>query len=278
MFFQQLQTIVAQKKRMGMSNATIKNILKETLQWYVLDYIYNSSFSKALIFTGGSALRICYGLNRLSEDLDFDLEYGKTMNKSALADEIVNYFKKKLRFGKITFSIKGKNKKIYLKFPILYELGVASLPESNLLYVKIEIAENLSKYGEIEFVPIAQLNLNFLLRCYNLSTLCANKIIAILERTYTKGKNQDITFKGRDYYDLLWLLQRNIIPYKPRLEYILGIKEDREIRELLLNKVKSINPAYLREDLLPLFEDSRFVNGYVENYKDMVSKYLNFGH
>jgi len=68
-----LKDIVNEKRKSGITNDVLRNILKETLQYYVLDFLYNSSYGENLIFTGGSALRICYGLNRLSEDLDKDM-------------------------------------------------------------------------------------------------------------------------------------------------------------------------------------------------------------
>jgi predicted nucleotidyltransferase component of viral defense system len=115
MLEQILKTLIDEKKRQGLTNDVIRNILKEILQFYSLDFIYNSVYGKDLIFTGGSALRICYGLNRLSEDLDFDLEEDKKIDKELLVNDIINYFKKRLSFQKIEATISGKEKKIYLK-------------------------------------------------------------------------------------------------------------------------------------------------------------------
>ncbi len=46
--------------------------MKEVLQAYVLDYLYNHPSYRRLNFYGGTCLHVVYGLNRLSEDLDFD--------------------------------------------------------------------------------------------------------------------------------------------------------------------------------------------------------------
>lgn len=269
-----LKNLVDEKKREGLGNDVIRNLLKGILQFYVLDFIYNSFYSKNLIFTGGSALRVCFGLNRLSEDIDLDLDWEKEINKEKLTKEIVDYFKKRLSFPKIEATISGREKKIYLRFPILYDLGVAQKPESNKLYVKIEIVDNISQYYQTEFVPVAIFNLNFLVRTYTLETSMASKIIAILRRTFKKGKGNKITFKGRDYYDLLWFLQKKIEPDVKRLKDVLGITDKREICPMLWGKIKRINPAYLQEDILPLFEDGRFIENYCRNYKEMAKKYL----
>jgi predicted nucleotidyltransferase component of viral defense system len=115
MLEQILKTLIDEKKRQGLTNDFIRNILKEILQFYSLDFIYNSVYGKSLIFTGGSALRICYGLSRLSEDLDFDLEDDKKIDKELLVNDIINYFKKRLSFQKIEAIISGKEKKNLFK-------------------------------------------------------------------------------------------------------------------------------------------------------------------
>ena len=269
-----LKNLVEEKKRQGLSNDIIRNSLKEVLQFYVLDFIFNSSYGKDLAFTGGSALRIGYNLNRLSEDLDLDLEWGKKIDKEKLTEDILDYFRKSRRFPKIEASIRGKQKKIYLKFPILYALGAAKKPESDKLYVKVEIAQNISRCYQTEFIPVAKFNLNFLARFYSLETLMSSKIIAILKRTFRKGKGDKITFKGRDYYDILWFLQKGIKPDLERLKDVLNTDDMAEIYLMLLGKTEKINPSYLKEDLLPLFEDSRFMENYCQNYKEMVKKHL----
>ena len=274
MLDQILKNLVAEKKKQGLANDVIGNLLKEALQFYALDFIYNSVYGQNLIFTGGSALRICYGLNRLSEDLDFDLEQGEKIDKERLVKDALDYFKKRLDFPKIEATISGKEKKIYLKFSILYDLGLARKPESEKLYVKLEIAENISKYYQTEFIPVSKFNLNFVVRIYTLETMMASKIIALLKRTFRKGRGDKITFKGRDYYDLLWFLQKGISPETKRLSDVLAIADKKEIYRQLWRKVEKIDPVYLREDILPLFEDRRFIEKYCQNYKEMVKKYL----
>ena len=49
-----------------------RNLLREYLQYKILDVIYNTELSNKLIFMGGTAIRIVHGNSRFSEDLDFD--------------------------------------------------------------------------------------------------------------------------------------------------------------------------------------------------------------
>jgi len=49
-----------------------KNLLREYLQYVILDIIYSSEYGSRLVFMGGTALHIIHGNRRFSEDLDFD--------------------------------------------------------------------------------------------------------------------------------------------------------------------------------------------------------------
>ena len=270
-----LELVVDEAKRKNLSIGVIVNLLKEALQYYVLSYIYSSSYGKKLLFTGGSCLRICYGLNRLSEDLYFDTLDKFKVDKKELTKDLLKYFKSNLQYKNITANVAGKGEKIYLKFPILADLGLARQKgERQKLFVKVEIDKNPSKNYDADLTPIAKYNLNFLSRSYDLPTLMANKIKAILSRTWQLGKTK-ITFKGRDYYDLLWLLQKQIKPNLSRLKDLTGIENNKELVSKLQNKIKSIKTAYLKEDLINLFDDAKFVEEICNNYQMLTKKYLN---
>lgn len=266
-----LQRITENYLRGGLAVPVIRNYLKEHLQLYVLDFIYNSPYGKELIFTGGSCLRFCFGLNRVSEDLDFDSF--KDFKKDELATEIKDYFAKRWEYKDLEASITGRGRKIYLKFPILYRLGLATHPESDKLYVKVEIEKNPSEYFKTSFTPINRDNFSFLVLHYDLETMMAGKIAALLGRTFTKGKGDKITFKGRDYYDLLWYLQHKVSPNMQRIKALSGISSKEELFERLEEKINSINLAYLKEDIVNLFENPQFVEDLVKNYKSLFARY-----
>jgi hypothetical protein len=70
----------------------------------------------------------------------------------------------------------------------------------------------------------------------------------------------------------LWLQRLSL--YIKRLNDVLGISQKKDIYKQLFEKIKNINPNYLKEDILPLFEDTRFIELYCKNYKEMIKKYL----
>ena len=49
-----------------------KYMLKEYIQFLILDYLSTTPFTKKIAFIGGTNLRLVKRIDRFSEDLDFD--------------------------------------------------------------------------------------------------------------------------------------------------------------------------------------------------------------
>ena len=276
MLLSTLKEIVARKKEQNIPGFVISNFLKEYLQYPVLAYIYSHENYKNLIFMGGSCLRICYDLPRLSEDLDFDyLEKDfAEIDLAAFANDFKKYFKDNYL---INIDVKVQaNIRIYLKFPILKELELASnISESNFLYVKIEISKSNFIKPEIDLTPISRFGYNFIVKNYTLEYLMTGKISAILNRAWFKGDANEIDIKGRDFYDLYWYLQNKINPSWAELEKIAGIKTQVEFVKTIKEKIdKNVTAKKLAYDLKNFFENQEFVNNFCENYKDIIYKNL----
>ena len=157
MIYKELERIVIENKRNDRSTLYIRNLLKEYLQIYVLNYIYtNPKYNKELIFTGGTCLRLMYGLSRLSEDLDFD--YDENIDTQILADRLLNYFQTKYKFDDISISLKQKGQQVLLKFPVLKNLNLAKGNESNMLYLKMDLRMNLSSIYDVQITSKSTMN------------------------------------------------------------------------------------------------------------------------
>ena len=270
-----LKEIVNSKKKAGIPDFVIKNYLKEYLQYPVLDFIYNSKDYKNFIFTGGSCLRICFNAPRLSEDLDFDLyakDY-KKLNLLKLAEHLKKYFQKKY-----LINIKTKcqtNRRLYLKFPILQELGLSNVSESDFLYVKIEPSKIDFKKPVIELSPISYYGFNFIARNYTLPFLMAGKLGAIFNRKWFKGKKNEINIKGRDFYDLFWYLQKGVSPNWKSLKNLADISTEKQLKKELLKIIDEyVTSQKLSYDLKNFFPDQNFVSDFCKNYKKIMKKYL----
>lgn len=270
-----LKNLVKQKRRENIPDFVIINFLKEYLQVSVLDFIYNNPEYQNLIFTGGSCLRICHNLPRLSEDLDFDLtkkDY-QQLNLKKLALKIKNYFKNNFLMN-IDFRCQTKTR-IYLKFPVLKKLNLSYGQGSDVLYVKIEPNKSEFMKPELEISPVSNFGFNFLAKNYNLKFLMTGKILAIFNRAWFKGEKNEINIKGRDFYDIFWYFQNGIKPDFKNLAKFIGIKNETELKEQLREKIaQNVNEQKLSYDLKNFFGNQNFISNFCKNYKQIMKKYL----
>lgn len=265
MLFEELQNIVEKNKETRKD--FLRNLLKEHLELVALEFIYNSQYS-FLIFKGGSCLRICFDLPRLSEDLDFD--YQKDFEVSEFFNNLISFFKKEKNFAEVESKI-GR-RRLYLKFPVLKKLKVAAESESDKLYLKIELTPARSCSFKTENEAIFKQGANFLIRRYSKEDLMAGKICAVLERIWFKGRKNEIKAKGRDFFDLYWFMQQKIIPNYDCVSYQGRKISSQEIWLLIEEKVSGLSPSDLKHDLLSLVKNSKFVEKFSLNFKDLIKK------
>jgi hypothetical protein len=247
-----------------------RNILKEYLQILVLDFIYSHKDYSQLIFYGGSCLAHCYGLPRLSEDLDF-VDLKKQVDTVKLAEDLEAYFKKNTDIAPKAVC---REFRVHLKFPLLKDLGLAEIGDSDLLFLKVEVFKGFDFCGNFktEIIPLFKFNRSALVKTFDLPTLMSTKIRAVLlrrwERTDKQGK---ITakVKGRDYFDLMWYLEKNI---KPNISCIAEVKSEKELKEKLLIAIDKADASSIRLDLEPLIADRNFVEKLSKNLKDILRR------
>ncbi len=67
-----------------------KHILKEYLQLMVMDYLSSSPYIQQITFIGGTCLRLVKGIDRFSEDLDFDCKGFSKEDFIEMTDGILN--------------------------------------------------------------------------------------------------------------------------------------------------------------------------------------------
>ncbi|OGY85552.1 MAG: hypothetical protein A2233_03135 [Candidatus Kerfeldbacteria bacterium RIFOXYA2_FULL_38_24] len=250
-----------------------KNLLKRYLQILILDFLYSHKTYSALFFYGGTCLAHCYGLPRLSEDLDF-VDVKKNIQLSDLEKDIQKFFA-----AQTDLKIKTKLQKfrLYIKFPILKELGLASNDESDLLFVKIEIFKGFDfckKYTE-EFMPLFLYNHSILVRTFDLATLMATKIRAVLNRRWEKTNKSGkilIAVKGRDYFDLMWYLQQKV---KPNLQCIEQCNNLANLKKILLTAVENVDAKSIQLDLEAFIDEHAFVKNTSKNIIAILKREIN---
>lgn len=250
------------------NNLLKRNLLKEYLQIVTLHFIYSRSRYSQFVFYGGSCLKHLFGLLRLSEDLDF-VDIKKTADISSLARDIERHFEKNTDLSLKTVVQKFR---ILLKFPILGELGLSGPRETDFLFVKLEIFDRFDFQNyQTQFVPIFKFNKSILVRTFDLPTLMATKLNAILHRRWQKTDKKGKTImsvKGRDYFDLMWYLEKGI---QPNLACIKGIHGQRDLKDQLLTVVKNVDPKSIQLDLEALIEDAEFLHAASRNIKGILA-------
>lgn len=249
---------------------TLRNILKEELQYYVLNFIYNHREYKQWVMYGGSALRIIHKLDRMSVDLDFEVSNKITKEfLSELKKEIEDYFLQTystdLNFMDIKI-VTGRG--LLLRFNIGESLNINY--HSKQVHVKIDLNHFVTQKSVTERRPINRDQVSFVITTYNMSTLMASKIAAIFLRGRRGVGKVFYEEKGRDIYDLLWYMNKGTVP---DLDYLItkNVKEAENLRTLfekLTIKMNTVNDTNLKQDLLPLFINRAYIENWLKNWRE----------
>lgn len=276
------QIIIKLKKKLDDLSAyenidadTRRNTLKEELQFYVLNFIYHHPKYSKWIMYGGSALRIIHGLDRMSVDLDFEVSHAITEKfLEELKKEVESYFINTYGANSNFLTIKiTTGRGLLLKFHVGKELSLNN--PSNQVHVKIDLNYFSTSKIIIEHRPINRDQFSFVILTYNMGALMASKLAAIFLRG-TRGVGDAIyEEKGRDIYDLLWYMNKKIVPdfdYMTAKNINIGnIKTLFDKLTLQMNKVSDNN---LKNDLTPLFVDQNFISNWLKNWRETYLRLL----
>jgi len=206
-----------------------KYILKEYLLLSILDFISHSKYIKSLSFIGGTSLRLTKGIDRFSEDIDFDCKNFSEFSFNDLTKDIVLF----LRRNGLHVELKENRRKLNafrsnLIFPeLLYELGLSGHREERFL-IKLECQDQQFTYAN-QIADIKGCGYFFPMPVPPLPVLCSMKIAAMLDRK-----------KGRDFYDVMFLLAQT----KPDFEYLsnkLGISNIDQLKTALEETIAAID-------------------------------------
>ncbi|MDY0279198.1 MAG: nucleotidyl transferase AbiEii/AbiGii toxin family protein [Salinivirgaceae bacterium] len=175
-------------------------MLKEYVQLMILDFLSTSPFIRKVCFIGGTSIRLIKGIDRFSEDLDFDCKEFSEEEFIKMTDSIIQF----LRNNGLSVEAKDKpnsNLKAFrrnIHFPkLLFELGLSGHREERFL-IKIESQDQLVKYDS-KIVNIKGCGFFFPMPVPSDEVLCAMKLSAMLDRQ-----------KGRDFYDAMFLLSQTL--------------------------------------------------------------------
>jgi predicted nucleotidyltransferase component of viral defense system len=223
-----------------------ESVLKEYLQYKILNSIFNSEYAKKLAFLGGTALRIIYGSTRFSEDLDFD-------NLALSETEFVNLsrvIQKDLALEGLETEISTVTKNAYrikIRVPkLLYDSGLSQVPDHKILIQVDTVPQNF------DYVPEQPLLNKFdvftQIQAVPKDILLAQKIFASVNRK---------RIMGRDFFDIVFL---HGIGAKPNFAYLkknIGVATMAELKKYILEKTAHLDFDDLAKDVEPFLFDSR---------------------
>jgi predicted nucleotidyltransferase component of viral defense system len=263
----------------------ILDALREIMQEITLAALSRTDFFEKAAFYGGTALRIFYGLDRFSEDLDFSLlkaDEGFTLEPyfSAILTEFealgikvrINEKEKAKRSSIESAFLKTETiwKELVLE-DILKQTGVKS---NKPIKIKIEVDRNPPLGFQTEEKLLIR-PFSFYVRCFKLPSLFAGKLHALL---YRKWNNR---VKGRDWYDLEWYIKKGIpldaahflLRAQETIDWNAEIITNEQILELINHKIESVSFTNIKEDVIRFIKDEKALSIWSANYfKDLVEK------
>lgn len=250
------------------NNEEKKNAIKEVMQEIVLCGLSKAGFFDEAAFYGGTALRIFYGLDRFSEDLDFSL---LIKNKDFDLSSYLPTLKSIVSSFGLHVDIEIKKKTIdsdvqsaFLKgdtiehFLLFYPNDLVSgIHKDEKVKIKFEIdtmPAGLATYEtKYQLLPTP-----YSVKLYDEASLFSGKIHAVICRSWKSR------VKGRDLYDYVFYLARNTkfnLPYlREKLiesNYILKDSDMTvdDVKEMLVSRFKEIDFDEAKKDVLPFIKD-----------------------
>ena len=214
-----------------------KHILKEYLQLMILDYLSSTPYIRKMTFIGGTNLRLVKGIDRFSEDLDFGC---KDLSKDEFL-EMTNGVILFLERSGLRVEARDKdNPKLMafrrnIHFPeLLFDLGLSGHKEERFL-IKIESQDQRVIYEPV-ITNIKGCGFFFPFPVPSDGVLCSMKIAAMLARS-----------KGRDFYDLMFLLAQASPDYD-FLSKRCGVNNLQEFKEVTYELIKTVDLKKKQKD------------------------------
>lgn len=214
-----------------------KNLLREYLQYKILEIIFTSEFAPRLSFLGGTAIHIVHGLPRFSEDLDFD---NRGLNRKSFS-QLTALVRKKLQLQGYLVEAKSSFAGAYRAYiriaDILYENKLSAHKEEKML-IQLD-AEPQEFFYRPDKIIINKFDVFTRINVVPMDVLLAQKIRAIFMRRRPMG---------RDFYDVIFLFGKTT----PNFDYLklkLKIKSFSDLKRQLAKHSKNFNLKNLARDV-----------------------------
>jgi len=258
-----------------------ESALKEIIQEVALLGLWRSKFFEHAAFYGGTSLRILYGLDRFSEDMDFSLlesrdDFELQPYLDAIRSELaamnfnveITQRNKNVETAIDSAFIKADTKEHLLKIDVPEEIS-DRIARRDQMKIKLEIDTDPPSGFATEAKTLLQ-PIPFSVRSYTQPDLFAGKVHAILQRAWKNGR-----IKGRDYYDFIWYIARDVPVHLSHLQQRLSQtgawSPDEELTrqdliELLERKFSLLDIEIAKKDVLPFIKDPQSVDIWTNDF------------
>jgi hypothetical protein len=206
-------------------------IIREYIQYQILDFIANSKYAKKICFIGGTNLRLLHGIDRFSEDLDFDHKDFSINDFLEMTNAVILFMKKTGYNVLADDKEKDKDLKAFRRnivFPEFLYLNKLSAFKDEKFLIKIESQDQGINYSSDKAL-LKGCGFVFRLNTAPLPVLCSMKISALMNRK-----------KGRDFFDTMFLLGKT----EPDYDFLFkttGILNKGQLKQALLKFTDTVN-------------------------------------
>ncbi|MCX6567569.1 MAG: nucleotidyl transferase AbiEii/AbiGii toxin family protein [Candidatus Aminicenantes bacterium] len=238
-----------------------RNLLREYLQYKVLEVIYDSKFGDKLTFMGGTAIHIVHAGPRFSEDLDFD-NRGLDLPAFESLGRLVRSKMELQGFILETTTVAKNTFRLSLRFPgLLRQMGLSRDPREKL-HLRVD-AEPQSFTYDAAAVLIDKFDVFGRISVAPADLLLAQKVLCLFSRPRPIG---------RDFFDVLFLWGKT----EPRPAYLkerLHVDSAHDLRARLITRCRELDFDGLADDVAPFLyrpEDAKRVRlfpEFIENHE-----------
>lgn len=208
-------------------------VIREYLQTLFLKELYEEKYSQNIFFKGGTAIRLVFNGSRFSEDLDFTVMGSQREFENFLE----NFFKKLSKL--YNFSFRKKETIAGLKYLLTASLGIVDY--KTFINLDFSFREKVLKPTKSVITTEYPIVFTSFVNHLSAEEIVAEKVRAIMTRE-----------KGRDIYDLWFLLSKNIVIDKKLVEEKLKYyKINKFDAEQLINRITSFSKEQFILDLKP---------------------------
>lgn len=262
--------------------------LREIMQQIALAGLQRCGFFEKAAFYGGTALRIFYGLERFSEDIDFTLlDVNPDFSLQPYLDGMVKEFealgmqvtvKEKVKTNKTAidsaFLKPGTEWKELILKGIISQEKMGSRPD---IRIKLEV-DTTPPLGFTTEEKLLLRPFSFYTKCYVASDLFAGKAHALLFRKW------GARVKGRDWFDLEWYVKKQI-PINLSHFAIRSIQSGdwekrsispKEFTALLLEKIDKVSFKAIKEDIVKFIRDDKVLEIWSPVYFKDLARQIRF--